>query len=567
MPLRFLAAAGPQEDLAEISRGVAETSSSLVPVLHRPGLAVWVSPQTPWLASDDGSAVAIGTLFESERGVRLQRLPSPLPSPGCFTRRAWGCYLLVVEAPDGHWVLRDPSGGVTCYHRRHRSLSLYASDLAILNLACSGPEEPDQGYLRQWLTYPQLRAAPTGIVGVREVLPGEALVARGAELTASAAWTPWDHARPDRAIASFEDAAAHVREAVLHAVPRLAADWNDVVVQLSGGLDSSIICAALAAADCPFRAVTFATFAPDGDERIHARAVADHCGVELAVLAEDTQPMDFATVPSLALRPPPNALMRALHRILANHFAVTEAGLAIDGTGGDNVFCSLSNASPALDALARQGPRAGLAAIQDLARVHGTTAWAASRAAWRRHRRPRERWPADLSFLAPDAIAEMPAHFWLDAPSDAARGTYEHVRSIVGIRHFLRDPAPGETPALHPLLSQPVLEACLRVPSWLWIRDGRDRAVARAAFGDLLPRAILMRRSKGALQSMFVSGYMAGRAVLEGLLLEGRLAQAEMIDREAVHAYLQRSSQPGDFGYIRLLELASAETWLRSFDG
>jgi asparagine synthase (glutamine-hydrolysing) len=111
------------------------------------------------------------------------------------------------------------------------------------------------------------------------------------------------------------------------------------------------------------------------------------------------------------------------------------------------------------------------------------------------------------------------------------------------------------------------MEACLAVPSWLWTRGGQDRAVARAAFRGLLPDAILSRRSKGRLESMFMKGYMSGRYRLENLLLDGRLAAAGLIDRAAILDYLRRPDQPGDSGYIRLLELSSAETWLRSFTG
>jgi asparagine synthase (glutamine-hydrolysing) len=140
------------------------------------------------------------------------------------------------------------------------------------------------------------------------------------------------------------------------------------------------------------------------------------------------------------------------------------------------------------------------------------------------------------------------------------------VHSIVGIHYFHSDPAPGEAAALHPLLAQPVLEACLHIPSWLWLRGGRDRAVARAAFRGLLPEATLSRRSKGHLASLLIAGYMATRSQLESLLLDGRLAAAGLLDRDAIREYLRRDSRPDDADYMRLLDLSSAETWLRGFD-
>ena len=566
MQLRFLAAAGPPEALEHLSRRLVAGPPPLEQVLRGPGLLAWAIPGTPTVAAPDGSGCAIGLVFDRASGRRLERLPAPVPAERLFVERFWGAYLLLASRGQDHVALRDPSGGVTAYHRRFEPLDVYASDAELL--AATGPLEPDPSFLRHWLAYPALRTGLTGVRGVREIVPGSAHARVGHEERITLPWDPWDHAAPDRAIRRFEDGAEALREAVLHAVPRLLGDSAGTVVQLSGGLDSSIVAAALARTGRPFRAVTFATVTPDGDERGYARAVARHCGIALAELVEERVAPNFAEIPPLALRPPPNALLRRLRRVMANHLALTGSDLAVDGAGGDNVFCALTTSSPSLDALRREGPGAGFRALQDLARLHGTTLWAAARAAGRRARRARAAWPRDDAFLAANAALPSSAdHPWLRDVTAVDRGTLEHIQSIAGIYHFLTDPTPGEIAVLHPLLAQPILEVCLRIPSWLWIRGGRDRSVARQAFRGLLPDSILARRTKGSLVSMFMTGYMGQRAVLEGLLLEGKLSQTGLLDGEAIRDYLRREDQPDDARYIRLIDLASAETWLRSFDG
>src|SRR5690606_7409130 len=49
----------------------------------------------------------------------------------------------------------------------------------------------------------------------------------------------------------------------------------------------------------------------------------------------------------------------------------------------------------------------------------------------------------------------------------------------------------------HPLCAQPVIEACLALPTFLLTHGGRDRGLARHAFRERLPPAIVDRRSKG----------------------------------------------------------------------
>ena len=113
--------------------------------------------------------------------------------------------------------------------------------------------------------------------------------------------------------------------------------------------------------------------------------------------------------------------------------------------------------------------------------------------------------------------------------------------------------------------AQPIVELCLRVPSWLWFTGGRDRAVARAAFRGIVPDRILDRCGKGSLESMFMKGYLKSRTKLRAFLGDGCLAQHGIIDADALAAYLALPGQPRDAGYIRILEITSAEQWLRSF--
>ncbi len=565
--MRYLAAAGPPEAL-ERHRRERDPSrlEHLVQAIDVPGLSVWTLPGTPVVHGEDGRSLAVGLLFERASGRRVQRIPAPMPEEREFAARFWGAYVLFAMQGPAHAVLRDPSGNVTACHRRIGAIDLYASDAALLACASPAPIRPDPEFLRDWLTYPFLRAARTGWEGTGEILPGTLRRVDGTAVEIREAWSPWDHARGNAVLDDFEEAAAGLRAAVLHAVPRLVDHAADPVIRLSGGLDSAIVAAALVNGGVRFRAVTFATRAPDGDERHYSRAAARHWSIPLAELVEEPQVPDFGQAGPVALRPPANAVLQLLHRAIESHLAQTGGDLVLGGTGGDNVFCFLGSASPVLDALRMRGPGGAASAVRDLARMHGTTVSAVMRAAWRRSRQPMARWRRDDTFLAPGAAAEEPQpHPWLEPPARTPRGKLEHLQSIVSIGHFLAEPGPGRTAAIHPLLAQPVLEACLRIPTWLWVRGGRDRAVARRAFADLLPPAIATRRSKGGLGSMVSAAYLAGRGQLEDLLLGGKLAAMGLLDREAIAATLRRPGDP-EAGYLRLLDIAAAETWLRSLD-
>lgn len=565
MTLRFLAAAGPETALDRASSKLADAPLSASATLGGT-LRIWTFPGTPMLFGPDRRRALVGRLVDPSTKILHSALP-PSASPERILRVHWGSYVLFEARDDGHFVLRDPSGAIPVYCTRSSGLDLYASDLDALSLLRPPPYRPDPGFVAHWLAYPFLRTGRTGIDGVSELLPGMLRSKDPIGERTILAWDPFGMRPATDGLDSFTAAAARLREVALETIPALADDRSPLALQLSGGLDSSIVAACLSTAGRRFRAITFATLGEDGDERQYAQMVANHFGVELAELIEAAPASLGDPLGGPSLRPQPNALLQPLHRAIARELSVAGTEVVADGAGGDNVFAFLNTATPALDALWARGPGAAVGTLKSLAEVHGCTLWEALEFAARRVLRQRGPWPKDVRFLLPSAVPRAPDdHPWLLVASRQPLGTRDHMRMIVGIHHFLPDPAPGCRETLHPLLAQPLLELCLAIPSWLWVHGGRDRAVARTAFAGLLPPAILERRGKGRLESMFVRGYMALR---EGLadLLEGRLEALGLLDMDSVRAYLDQPGEPRDSGYVRLLEMASAEQWLRSFGG
>jgi asparagine synthase (glutamine-hydrolysing) len=159
------------------------------------------------------------------------------------------------------------------------------------------------------------------------------------------------------------------------------------------------------------------------------------------------------------------------------------------------------------------------------------------------------------------------AHPWDEGAQGASQAKRNHVEAIRRILDFLDRPERWhDRDMVAPLLSQPVVEFCLGVPSWCWVAGGRDRAVARAAFAARLPPEIAWRRGKGRIESLCVAAYLHQRPALRELLLGGRLAARGLLDRAAIEAYFERDNLDGNFDYFRLLEIADVERWVRSVE-
>ena len=119
-------------------------------------------------------------------------------------------------------------------------------------------------------------------------------------------------------------------------------------------------------------------------------------------------------------------------------------------------------------------------------------------------------------------------------------------------------------PQHHALLSQPLMETCLRIPTYLLLRGGRERALARHAFADRVPSQILRRRDKGSIMSHATEMLRRSQPFLRELLLGGVLAEAGVIARKELEPYIVRGQSFREEHMLTLLACIAAEVWART---
>src|SRR3546814_18441863 len=83
---------------------------------------------------------------------------------------------------------------------------------------------------------------------------------------------------------------------------------------------------------------------------------------------------------------------------------------------------------------------------------------------------------------------------------------------------------------------------CLSIPTWQWVRGGRDRAVARAAVADLLPALIAQRRTKGGPPGFLRRVLNARADDAIRMLVDGRLIAGGEFDSEWLRGVRSQSS-------------------------
>lgn len=541
------------------------------------GLVMMAEAGLKLVVSSDGR-ILLGAAFDlSGRLARANDLDGAAVED--LITRFWGPYVALapLSGPAGATfgrfaVARDPSGGLACYIARAECGVFITSDLGLALSAGLPAPSIDWAMLAHDLVYRRGRGRRTCLMQVDELAPGAAAVIGSESIETNLAWDPWRVASAATDRLSHGEAASGLREQIDLCTGALGGLFARPVIELSGGLDSSIVAAALAGRD-GLSAVHCVSPGPEGDERRYARAVA--AAFDLPVEEHVLQVGHFDPLrlvnPTLP-RPGRPGVLSAAHRIVQSHCREREADAVFTGAGGDSVFCSLSTPAPVADRFWREGPGPGFfRSLSDLSVRHNAPLWKVARMTARSiGKRFDPARGATFRFLSSRVLStRQDLHPWLEAAPEHSRlGQSLHIESIAFILGYMEGQGRDTSiPTLAPLMSRPVLEACLRIPAWRWIEGGRDRAVARAAYRGTLPDLIVDRRSKGGIDHYVVGLFERNRGALRELLLEGLLAEAGLLDRLAVEAAFSASEVRRVADAHRLLELVDAEAWAQGWRG
>lgn len=572
----YLAILGPDGPERRLLVTLAEQADALQTLVNDDTKVVLAGPDQPHLMLPSRHGVILGRLFARERlSQPISRLIEEdewgfrVNDARTLLDRYWGNYVGVLpdSAGKGDLLVRDPSGGIPCYLIRRGELLIATSDVERAARAGLFAATVDWGAVRRHLATGGVRNAATCLLGVREVLPGSLIRCRAKAIGEPEIWwNPWDYVGRPLTL-PFDELASRLRNTLEACTAALAAPFERVLATVSGGLDSSVMSACLAKQAIPFECLTLATHSPHGDERSYARILAEALGVPLHERFYSGEDVDIHRSQSPGL-PRPNGFLfdqsaQERQRICARDIG---ADAIFSGGGGDNVFCYTTSANPLIDRLEAEGLRPGAwRTLDDICELTGASMWkVAGFALRRRFLRPRQRPPhVDLEFLngtVNDLLSGM--HPWLSLPDDAPIGKGAHVASLVRAQSALEFTlGPGHPPTIRPWLSQPVMELCLSIPTWHWVAGGRDRAVARAAFANVLPEKLINRRVKGGATDFAIEMVESRRTAVLDLLRNGVLASNGVLNLAEIEAVLATRGPTAALKSVDIGRLVAAETW------
>jgi asparagine synthase (glutamine-hydrolysing) len=562
------------------------------------GLAVFYSgaragSSEAYMLHNDGGVV-LGILFSRSPGGRSASAMSALDVEESHRILAtggrhlidhyWGRYVAFLRdaASDVIWVLRDPTATLPCHTVSFCGVSVYFSwmeDGVRLGL---DDFSINWKYVAAALCYTRLQLHSTALEGVSQVLGGECVSLSRGLVSRTFYWNPL------RIVDSnvFEDpgeAAEALRHCVQDCVHAWASCYGGIVHTLSGGLDSSIVMACLqnAPSQPQVTCVNYHSTGADADERHFARLAARRSGYELI---EHERNLQLSFEPLLRMQRssvPPIIFLYYLenNRTEAQIAAEHGATAVFSGNTGDQLFYQARGAFAAGDYVSRHGVRRPLFNIAlDAARMDRVSVWAVLREAlahgWLGRRwNPRSDVGQFRQLLSADAINaaqrdENFSHPLFRDPGRVPSGKLYHAYSLLFPPEFhTPTQQPGDPELIAPLYSQPLIELCLRIPTYLLTLGGWDRSIARRAFELDVPREIIGRQTKGGMEEHAKTIFLENIGLVRELLLDGFLVQEGILDRKKLREVLAGNPTRLGSGTVELYDYFAAEAWVRRWQG
>ena len=526
------------------------------------------------------AGTVLGTIFRNRSGAHAERELAfseqvawdiQSTSGKYLVEHYWGRYVAFSRGADGRFrVIRDPTGALPCFYAHTDHVTVFFSNLEDYLELTAAQLTIDWEHVGSSLQYMQMASRQTGFKEISQVVAGECWM-QASESKPVFLWDPVTIATG----AGMEDsvaARAELRSAVEYCVNAWASCYRRILHSLSGGLDSSIVLACLNSSPTQPQVTCFTAYtaASEGDEREFARMAAARANCPLVELAHQP-PTDLSSVfPEERLPSPAMVSLRlAVEEGRAGIAHANDSEAIFSGQGGDHLFQRRRDFAIAAEFLHRHGLARGFGRVlAESSRMLRKPVYRVLLQAARLRLFPHRVDPYVTqkapTFLRAGVNTAVPPHPWVERASQLPRAMLHRIFDIVDCQHFHAYTC-DYADLVHPLISQPLMECCLRIPSYVLAAGGTDRGLARQAFSEKIPAAVAARTTKGGVDAYWNELAIKNLKFLRPFLLDGHLEAAGVIDRGEMSNLLTeeqliRAAQP----LAPILSCMMVEGWLRT---
>ncbi|PHZ83568.1 asparagine synthase C-terminal domain-containing protein [Paremcibacter congregatus] len=495
----------------------------------------------------------------------------------------WGTYVAFFQRGPRKYVLVDPMGQLPCYKTGYRGVEIYFTYMPDVAACRFLDFSIDWPVIAKGLIYP-VDHTRVPICEMTKIKSGECVTITPEGTAKTFYWNPQKITQTD-VIEDVDEASRTLRQAILATVTSMAAPY-DGAIDMIGGLDSSILMAALAQVPAPFKLTGLNSYEedPGGDERYYVRQTCHHLGVPLIEHKAEVSRFTVHGDDMVPITPWPtdHCVAPTYKKFIHDRLTENGGGVIFNGSGGDEMLYCHGKNYAVIDYLKTHGIRPPLfRLIMEASRMQQRSVWSIlpsiMRDGFGKNRieavaaQPTSLLTAQVQDMveAERQREEQTVHPWLEFRENVTPGKIDHIEPLIFGQYKREEAMVPEHffETLRPYLSLPVIETCLRIPLWVLLADGKGRGLARKAFKDLLPPEVVWRSSKSLSGKYFWSYTLANLDKFRELLMDGELVREGLLDRASLEKTLNRDHDIELRDFAGVHSYLSAELWARKMKG
>ena len=543
---------------------------------------------------DSNNGVVLGHLFggkpSGEAVEEIRRAPLTIKSSDslritedggwCLQEKYWGSYVSIIKSGDGLHVSRSPFGAIPCFHYHGDGVSILFSHPEILYLLKKNKIiSMNWGVAVNYLVTAKLFSNKTAFNNVTNIPIGEGVCIKGSKVSDFKIWNPITFC----SFYEYKDIMTLMKE-LRNIIFSCFGAWSSIfsspMLRLSGGFDSSLVAGVMSKlSNRPnLSCITFYDRSAMGDERGYARITARKTGFQLYEIEMDPSSNELQYYRDPPKLPWPYMVGNKWNTMKTESDIGRQikSSAVITGNGGDLLFGLIKRNMAALDYLHNVGfNREFWKVAYRSARVSNTSLWDTLKTCLK-YTLNKEIDIPYVAFVDEDAKwginqdvikylnKNIDVPYWHLKVNRVPPGQRNSFDAIMNVTDYI-DPLQDGTFLGHfsPIISQPIVEICLRIPYYIHQFDGRERGLARRVFSDCLADEIRLRQFKSHGAPYFYSMVAKHRDFLVDYILEGVLAENNLLDTAAIHAFRKDVSSVNPAHYSRIADLAASESWAR----
>ena len=498
-------------------------------------------------------------------------------NPKLILKKWWGRYIGVVfnQQTQSSTLVRDPQGLSTLFYIIKPNGILFSSHLHLLYDALEEKPSVNISFFAEYAINTNNASSRTPFENILELQPGMGLTLNfnGTHIIKNL----WDVSGFKGEFITDQQAVEEELLATLRATTKAwAQDSSGVCVELSGGADSSGVMILLrdVLPDLNLIGVNyFDSKTPSSNEIPHAQEVADACNAPLHFIDWQTTPL-LTPLPSSWRPDRPTSLF--LSHSTSNQLRAiatkNNCSEIMNGQGGDHVFLAPQPAEALADYWLDKGfrgighpmkeisasnrmPWSTLArdSVKDVARYYGNK---------------QKTTKIDAPVITPAYLAKhKETDFYL---KDHLKGFYpgkiKHIQALShGVMYADRSQRINGYTMTHPLLSQPLIELALKIPTYQSFNNGFDRIFFRNAVSRIKKPQALWRTLKGETTGSMIKELSGNASIIHDMILAGRLAQSGMVNTQWLTEQITKVRHGQADNLWPIIHLLTSQLWLNQW--